>query len=190
MIVVRSLSPSLKICFPPNMFGVTEDLLGNKRPLRPIKLVDGSFSTSDEKLIDCLKKHGRNRDVSPNSFDFWIENPEILREEMSAYGKSVVATDDLKLTVDDIQALESLDQSFAVFPADKEKLVETLTYIVDRFLISGIQVPDKGESQMKFIGKMAEVLDLLEKEGIWPFFGSETKQDMVANDRKRSTKAN
>ena len=187
--VFMSTSASLRVSFPPEVFGVTKDYTGGDIHWPSVKFDDGTKKLNDEdseecKVIGMLRIHSGNECNGGDSF--W-EQPEadteaILGFQQFASGKPVSQASDKELIDKDVARLKELEKwvtkPFA--PPQRVKVCDTLDYLISRFDVVGMETPNPDSKTRTLKAACVRLLDYFEEEEIW-------KENKVENEGTQDT---
>ena len=161
MSIFRSTIRNLRVSFPPEQFGLGEDIEGNPAPYKPIKLIDGAYRTGNEKQVSFMRKHSGNK--ANGGSDFWEENTkdsEVLEGAMSAAKAFFPVEGITEQDNNQLKFLAKCCESFS--PNQKAEVVQTLCDIMDRFEIIGLKKPETDMKIVRLKGRVIEIMGLLE----------------------------
>ncbi len=149
----------------PEEHGYGKDIDGNDKP-RPNVKVDqaGRYEAWDDEMADILRKHSGN---TANGGDTFFEVPsEVLRHGRSLDGIVTASIPENGLTGNDRDLVTSLFE-ITKKPA-LNGAVETMRKAVERFRVADFQVPSPDRKPPIIRGRLVELLEILEEQGIKP----------------------
>lgn len=163
--VFRSASRSLRVSFPPEQFGMGEDVKGNLAPYPPVKFQEGVARVNSDKLLDLLRRHSGN-EANGGSY-FWEEKPEVTQSYSLKDGdvligvKDFVMTDSIKSKIDKVDGYTK-----KLIPPKIEDACKQASEIIDTLKIIGLKRPNPDLGVKRVQARLTELIGVLEDKGI------------------------
>ena len=154
------------VALSPEEHGYGENIDGRPAPRDNIKFEDGRYEAFDETMADILRKHTGN---TANGGETFFEIPsEVTRHARALDGTVAASMPEGGLTGEDQQLVNALAKlaSKNLPPPAAKGAVDKMRQAVERFRVSNFDVPSAERKLPIIKGRVAELVELLEEQGI------------------------
>lgn len=164
MAVYRSPNSNLRISFPPEEWGMGEDIYGKPAPFQNVKFKNGEFRTNKESLIERMSKHLANQANGGMKQAFFYEEKETDTAGIAALsGDPIAFIPNGGISPEDHNDINLLHECSEKFSAPRRKeLIGVLTRVLTRFKVQGITKPSEDIKVVRLKARIVETLGLLE----------------------------
>lgn len=169
----RSSNAMLRVDFPPEQFGMGQDVEGNPAPYPAVKFNMGVAEVESQRLAELMRKHPANESNGHlGQGTFWEEthaSEQRVLESLLAKGNIEITArmPEGGLTLIDREMIDSMARtSKHIAPTQGAITVDRINKAIDRFKITGISRAEQTLSIPRIRARLVEVLGALEDAGI------------------------
>ena len=151
----------------PEEHGYGKNIDGKDTPRPNIKFDQaGRYEAMNDEMAGILRKHSGN---TANGGDTFFEVPsEVLRHGRSLDGTVTASLPEEGMTGKDRDLVGSLAKVIEIPKLNGAGSVELMRKVVERFRVADFQVPSPDRNVRIIRGRMVELLEILEEQGIKP----------------------